>query len=58
MAQVLIMPLDHSDRAGILAATAADIKSIRDMGTYDPSEILDEEQITTSKVGASKCLFT
>ena len=28
------------------------------MGTYDPDEILDEEQIKTSRLGMSRCVFT
>ena len=58
IAQVLSMPQDHPDSADILAATAAEIDSIRDIGTYDPDDILDEKQIETSKVGMSKCVFT
>ena len=33
IAQVLSMPLDHPDRTGFLAATTAEIKSLRDMAT-------------------------
>ena len=52
------MPLDHPDRAGFLASTSAEIRSIRAMGTYDPEETLDEKQMKTSKVGMSKIVFT
>ena len=58
IAQVLSMPQDHPDMAGFLAAMTAEITSIRDMGTYDPADVLDEDQIKTSKVGMSKCVFT
>ena len=33
-AEVLSMPMAHPDRAGFILSTAAEIKSIRDMGTY------------------------
>ena len=37
-AEVLSMPMTHPDRAGFIESTAAEIKSIREMGTYDPDE--------------------
>ena len=52
------MPTSNSDRAGFLEATAAEIKSLRDMGTWDPDEQLDETQMKTSKIGMSRCVFT
>ena len=48
------MPQDHPDRVSFLAATTAEIKRIRDMGTYESADVPDEEQINTSKVGISK----
>ena len=56
--QVLSMPSSNPDRAGFLDATADEIKSLRDMGTWDPEETLSEEQMTTSKIGMSRCVFT
>ena len=38
--------------------TVAEIESIRDMGTYNPDEMLDEAQMKISKVGMSKIVFT
>ena len=50
--------MTHQDRAGFIASTAAEIKSIRDMGTYDPDDTLDETQMKISKIGMSKIVFT
>ena len=58
LAEVLSMPMTHQDRAGFIESTAAEIESIRDMGTYDPAEELDETQMTISKIGMSKIVFT
>ena len=52
------MPTSNPDRAGFLDATADEIKSLRDMGTWDPEETLSEEQMKTSKIGMSRCVFT
>ena len=52
------MPMAHVNRAGFIASTAAEIKSIRGMGTYDPDEVLDESQMEISKIGMSKIVFT
>ena len=52
------MPTNSSDRAKFLEATVAEIKSLRDMGTRDPDETLDESQIKTSQIGMSRCVFT
>ena len=57
-AEVLSMPMTHQDRAGFIESTAAEIKSIHDMGTYDPDEKLDESQMKISKIGMSKIVFT
>ena len=57
-AEVLSMPMTHQDRAGFIESTAAEIKSIRDMRTYDPHETLDETQMKNSKIGMSKIVFT
>ena len=56
--QVLSMPQDHPDRAGFLAATAAEIKSLRDMETWDTTEVLSPEQMKISGIGMSRCVFT
>ena len=56
--QVLNMSTTCLDRAGFLEATAAEINSLRDMGTWDPDETLDEDQMKTSKVGMSRCVFS
>ena len=56
--QVLSMPQDHPGRAGFLAATAAEIKSLRDMETWDPTEVLSAGQMKTSGIGMSRCVFT
>ena len=58
IAQVLSMPLHHPDRAGFLAATTAEIKSLRDMETWDPAEVLSPEQMKISGIGMSRCVFT
>ena len=58
IAQVLSMPLQHQDRAGFLAATTAEIKSLRDMETWDPAEELSAEQMKISGIGMSRCVFT
>ena len=55
-ADALSMPTNHPDRAGFIASAAAEIKSIRDMGTYDSDEVLDEAQ--TYDPGDSKAVFT
>ena len=52
------MPQDHPARAGFLAAAAAEIKSLRDMETWDPAEVLSPEQMKTSGIGMSRCVFT
>ena len=57
-AEVLSMPVSHPDRAGLIMSTNADIKSSRDMGTYDPVEVLDKAQMKLSKIGMSKIVFT
>ena len=44
-AEVLSMPTSQPDSPGFLAATAAEITSIREMGTWDPDETLSEEQM-------------
>ena len=52
---VLCMLLSNPDRAGSLATTAAEIKSIRDMGACDTDEAFDEAldkaQMKISKKG-------
>ena len=58
IAQVLSMPTSNPDRAGFLAATSAEIKSLRDMETWDPAEELSPEQMKTSGIGMSRCVFT
>ena len=58
ISQVLSMPQDHPDRAGFLAATTAEIKSLRDMETWDASEELSQEQMKISGIGMSRCVFT
>ena len=58
IAQVLSMPLHHPDRAGFLAATTAEIKSLHDMETWDPAEVLSAEQMKISGIGMSRCVFT
>ena len=57
-AEVLSMPTDCQDRAGFIEATAAEIRSLRSMGTWDPTEELNEAQMKISKVGMSRCVFT
>ena len=57
-AEVLSLPDANQDRAGFIAATAAELKSLRDMGAWDPAEVLSEEQMKISKVGMSRCVFT
>ena len=52
------MPLNHPDRAGFLAATRKEIKSLRDMETWDPVEVLSVEQIKIYDIGMSRCVFT
>ena len=52
------MPTGNIVRAGFLEVMAAEIKSIRDMEKWDPQEALDEEQMKTSKIGMSRCVFT
>ena len=52
------MPTSSPDRAGFLAATSAEIKSLRDMETWDPAEELSPEQMITSGIGMSRCVFT
>ena len=44
--------MDRSN-AGFIATAAAEIKSIGDMGAYDPDEVLDETKMQISKIGAS-----
>ena len=56
--QVLNMTTSNPDRDGFLDATADEIKNLRDMGTWDPKETLSEEQMKTSKIGMSRCVFT
>ena len=51
------MPQDHPDRAGFLMATTAEMKSLRDMKTWDPYEVLSAEQMTTSGIGMLMCVF-
>ena len=57
-AEVLSMPMNHPDRTGFIESTTVEINSIRDMATYDPNEVLDEAQMTISKIGMSKIVFT
>ena len=52
------MPISNPDRAGYLEAAVAEIKSLRDMGTWDLEEVLDEEQMRTAKIGMSRCVIT
>ena len=47
-AEVLNMPLYLQYRAGFIAPTSAEIKSVRDMGTYDSDEVLDEAHMKFS----------
>ena len=58
IADLLTMPESNPDRAGFLAATTSEIASLRDMKTWDPEEALDVEQMKTSKIGMSRCVFT
>ena len=44
-----MMLMTHLELAGFIMSTAAEIKSIRDMGTYDPDEVLDEAQMKTPR---------
>ena len=46
--------MSHPHRAGFTASTATEIKSIGDMETYDPDEVLDYPQMKISKIGMSK----
>ena len=55
---MLSIPTDNSDRAGFIKAKAAEIKSFRDMGTWDPVEVLSEEQMNISKISMSRCVIT
>ena len=48
----------HQDRAGFIVSTAAEIKIIRAMGTYDADEVLDETHMKISKIGISNIVFT
>ena len=57
-AEALSMPTAHPNRAEFITSTAAEIKSIRDMGTCDSGEVLDEAQMKLSKIGMSKIVFT
>ena len=51
--------MTHQGHAGLNTFTAAEIKSIRDIGTYDSDEVVDEAQMKLSKVGTmSKLVFT
>ena len=52
------MPLYHQDGAGFIESTAAEIKSIRDKGTQDSDELLDEAQMKIPKIGMSKIVYT
>ena len=52
------MPVSNLDRAGYLAATTVEIKSLRDMGTWDAAEVLCDAQMKKSGVGMSRCVFT
>ena len=47
----------HQDCAWFLESTAAEIKSIRDMATYDPDKGTGETQMKISKIGTSKISF-
>ena len=58
IAEVLRMPESNPDRAGFLAATTAEIASLRDMETWDPAEELSAEQMKISGIGMSRCVFT
>ena len=49
-AEVLSMPVDHPNHAGFVASTADEIKSIHEMGTYEP----DEAQMKILKIFMSK----
>ena len=44
--------------AQLYIATAAEIKIIHEMGTYDPAKLLDEAQMKLSNIGMSKIVFT
>ena len=57
-AEVLCMPMSHPDRARLISFTAAEIKSIRVMGTYYPDEALDEAQMKISNIGLPKIVVT
>ena len=52
------MPTSNPDRAGFLAATSAEIKSLKDMETWDMDEELCPEQMKISGIGMSRCVFT
>ena len=58
MTDVNAMADDNPDKAGFRLSTTAEIKSWRDMGAYNPDEVLDPEQIKLSKIGGSKFVFT
>ena len=52
------MPDSNMDKAGFLAATTSKIKRLRDMDTWDSAEMLDAEQMKSSGIGMSRCVFT
>ena len=52
------MPASNPDRSGFLVATAAEIKSLRDMKTWDPNELPDAEKMKTFGIGMSRCDYT
>ena len=54
---VLSLPNSNPERTGSLTSTAAEIKSLRYMGTWDHDEVLEEEQMRTFKVGMSRIVF-
>ena len=47
------MPTSNTYRAGFLETTAAEIKSLRNMRTWDPYEAQNE-----TLIGMSRCVFT
>ena len=49
---------ESSESSRICSFSTADIKYIRDTGTYDSAEVLDEAQMKISQINMSKILFT
>ena len=48
------MTTSNSVRAGFLEATAEEIRILRDMGTWDSEDVLEEDQMKASKIGRSR----